>query len=34
MHQELGTLFSDKIATISVNDMVKIKMGAPAVSHW
>ena len=34
MHQELGTLFSDKIATISVNDMVKIKMGAPTVSHY
>ena len=34
MLYEIGTLFSDKIATISVDDITKIKVGAPAVSCY
>ena len=32
--RELGTLFSDNVTTISVDDMAKIKVGAPAVSRY
>ena len=34
MGRELGNFFSDKIATISGDDMAKIKVGAPAVSRY
>ena len=34
MRRELGTLFSDSINTISVDDMAKLKVGAPAVSRY
>ena len=34
MSCELGTLFSNNIVTILVNNMAKIKVGAPAVSRY
>ena len=34
MRRELGTLLSDKISVVSVDDMAKVKVGAPAVSRY
>ena len=34
MRRELGTLFSDNVTTSSVDEMAKIKVGAPAVSRY
>ena len=34
MHQELASLFSVSIGILSMDDMVKIKVGPPAVSRY
>ena len=34
MRRELGTLLSDKVSVVSLDDMVKVKGGVPAVSRY
>ena len=34
LRRELGTLLSDKISVVSVDDMAKVKVGVPAVSRY
>ena len=34
MRRELGTLLSDKISVVSLDDMSKVKVGVPTVSRY
>ena len=34
IRRELGTLLSDKISVVSLDDMSKVKVGVPAVSRY